>query len=491
MVGRALIDEEFLAKLGVYRLRHPVPMTKLAVIRAAAQVLRGGEHREIFWRALLDWISTLELESEVIEALCVPVAANSLSESEISELQRSISKPSPLSDLFIGKISGRLPRLISWSSSHFGEPPTFFVDEEILKELSDGRVVPGILFHRLGSLEEEYGYPFRRQWAYEFSRLQESIAHDRHETVDHFFDSENRRHGGIFVTRRSHLVRSAYIRVMCFAFDEIELSRARIYKECLYVSPLDFVFLDLLPGKPPSWIGSRLDEAPTCQNEWDEFVCALIQAQRGNNSELMHLSTPLTHSQTYRGLCEIVTYLSDDVADPEAVYGVHNWLRGAVELGREKDHCILIESTSDCLLPVNGKQEILPAVLPAIRSALGYLHCDFIMRTPYVPANLSGTGIIKAYPRTGGLDLFAGDDQIGETRYWNWRWGPTYDTTIGPGCGVCATVSADYLSEVASSLGLKLYRFWRAVSLTRNERFGEWNEEVFWGDVPLDISGGS
>lgn len=105
------MDSNLLARLGLSRLRLPVPSAKFAVVHLMAEILNDPVYGEILWNELLDWLAGLELESEVIEALCIPVLAKHSEHVDVGALQRVIERPSPLSDI----ISVKFPVAPCWS----------------------------------------------------------------------------------------------------------------------------------------------------------------------------------------------------------------------------------------------------------------------------------------------------------------------------------------------------------------------------------------
>ena len=100
------MDSNLLVKLGLSRLRLPVPSAKCAVVHSVADALSNHELQDIVWKVLLEWLSEIELESELIEALCIPVLAKHENLVDVGDLQRAIGRPSPLSDIYLREISG-------------------------------------------------------------------------------------------------------------------------------------------------------------------------------------------------------------------------------------------------------------------------------------------------------------------------------------------------------------------------------------------------
>src|SRR2546428_9930104 len=213
------MDSSLLARIGLSRLRLPIPTAKLLVVHHAAELLQSREGRDELWEALLNWISSLEFESEVAEALAIALLAKSAAVVSAHRLRHAIVKPSLLSDLLVNQISGNPALINTWINAHSGEVPPLFGGKKIIEELTAGHLVPPILSNRLKQLEESSGRPFVRQWAFEFQRLHDTYGEQGHGHWEYFSDSERRRNTGQFITRRGHVARSAYLRALALAVD--------------------------------------------------------------------------------------------------------------------------------------------------------------------------------------------------------------------------------------------------------------------------------
>lgn len=484
------MDSGLLARLGLTRLRLPVPTAKFAVLHAGAEVLQGGEQGEIFWDALIQWISELELESEVLEALCIPVLAKHANYVAVDALQHAITRPSPLSDFFLSEISDRPLLVNSWVKAHSGEVPPLFSAQDILEELTAGRIVPPILVNRLKILEERSRQPFLKQWSYEFQRQLDKLGEQSDGYWQYFIEGDNERSTGQFITRRGHLARSAYLRTLSLAFDCWEMPDEVAYRESMYATPADLTFLKMLPGEPPYWTNMLYNSTPVSQDEWQRLLISVIQtiAEDDTGSELLHLNLPLASTVTYQAQVELISCLCDGNVphpQPEEAFAVHEFLPGRVELPRTRSWDITVEQqTSIGPFPCSSDGQVFAALLPCVARYVGYLHSDLIGRMPYLPANYSRQATLLAQPRLGGMDLLFGSRPAGEVRYWNWQWSPTYDRALGPHCGMSLTLSRECCRELLSSPGMMICRFWRATVLTRETEYGKWEEKTLVGVLP-------
>jgi hypothetical protein len=439
------MNSDLLARIGLFRLRLPIPTVKLAVVHAAAEVLRNDELREMAWGELLHWISELELESEVVEALCIPFLASDSGTFDANELRQAITRPSVLSDVFTAQIYKDRWKLPAWETAHSGIAPSLFSCESIVEVLTDGIVVPRHLGTRFTHLQDESKYPFMRQWAYEFRCLEERYSSRRTMSMDHFITGYARRDCGVFNNARSHMARSAYLRTLSLAFDRWEMPIDRVKKEAMHATPSDMTFLRVLPADPPSWIWTLLDCQPVLEGEWESYVARLVETGSGRDIEtnLLYVNTCLTSSSTYMAQLELVTCLErGDGATSEEALCLHHMWPGHVNLGRDVNWDIRIgkcDFSEGVACDAGGS--LYPALLPCLGEYVGYFQSDLIGRMPCLPANYSDGTVLLGRPRRGGLDILFEERIVGELAYWNWQWKPSYDKALGPQCGVCTSIA--------------------------------------------------
>lgn len=483
------MDATLLAKIGLSRLRLPIPSAKLAIIHGAADALQNDNCQQALWDALIQWISKLELESEVAEALCIAVLAKQASIVSSAKLQMAINRPSPLSDLLVHEISGHPLLINSWFKAHSGEAPPLFTGREDLEELTAGRIVPPILSSRMTQLEKQSGKHFLRQWAYEFGRLRDKIGWQSDGSWEYFIDENRDRATGQFITRRGHLARSAYLRTLSLAVDQWDMPEDIAFREARYATPADLSFLKMLPGKEPSWAELLCGEAPSTLEELQKALTSVVNivAKDTPNHVLLHLNTPIFFGKNYKAEVELITCLQDDkYLSPEEMMKLHRFLPGQFSLPRTSDWDFLIHNKTgvEGVLTMGGGVSILPALLPCAAQFVGYLQFDLVGRMPYLPANYTSPVPLIGTPRKGGMDLKLGNDQVGEFLYWNHQWSPTHDKALDASCGISLILSSDTCKELWSVSEMNLKYYWKATILKRESDYGKWEEETIYGALP-------
>lgn len=321
-----------LADIGLARLRLPTPMSKLQIIHEIANALHEDKRCAVTWQALLRYIKSLELESEVLEALCIVLKAKGSNILSLSNLRQAIQSPSILSDYFISQAFD-VPILVnSWDRSHSGEAPPFFQSNKIEKEFNKGHIAPPILSSKLSALEKRSGKPFLKQWAFEFDRLLAKNTYQSDGHFSYFSDSHDRQSStGFLIGRRSQLARSAYLRVFAFAVDMWDMPQDLALNQAMNASPTDICFLQMLPSNPPNWASKVHQMSPRHEEDWNNAVqkIPLLLEEYESDQFLMHFDGPLFSNDKYQAQLEIISILSDGAdVDPQDAFRMHDLLLG-------------------------------------------------------------------------------------------------------------------------------------------------------------------
>lgn len=475
-----------LPDVAMSRLRLPVPMAKLQVIHQVASALANDSSAQTTWRALLQWLSSLKLESEVLEALAIVALARGSAILSSAELRAAINAPSVLSDVFIGRTL-RAPVLVhSWLKSHSGEAPAMYRSPELTDELSAGTIVPPILKNRMENLEKRSRKPLLRQWTYEFERQIERNGGGYDGHFSYFGDSHGRDETGHFIARRGHLARSAFLRTLALASDQWDMPLPVAQAEAMYASPADLSLLPMLPGETPIWARNLHNARPSTTAEAGALASLAVEEVNRNESRvLLHLNLPMQSDSRYLGELEIVSILaSENAVDCQRVFHLHDWLPGQVIVPRTSDLTLRADRFDDAAaFPTETGGNLRPLLLSMFDHAVGYLHSDLVSRMPCLPANHSSDAPLIAVPRHGGADLLLSGDTVGELRYWNWNWRPMHSREMGGWGGVALALDGDAVRRLMHIDGMHIHQLWRVHVRTRETDYGDWNDETWMGSI--------
>jgi hypothetical protein len=460
------------ADLGVARLGLPVPTGKLVTIQALAAALADARTAGAFEAALLDWVSTRELESECLEGLCALVLAQGRA-GLIPRIRSAIRHPSLASDHLLWLATGHPAVWPSWTGCHSGTVPKLLDLESELKALRAGNFIPLVFTHKLEKLEADSGKPFLRQWAFEFSQLQQRVS----SVADGYFDyfmNENRGNAGVFVGRKGHLARSAYLRALACAVESWGMPSEYADHYALQALPAEPLFLKLAPATPPSWASSLHEFSPDAADTGEALVrSALQQVEAGGERRVMHLSaavcdSPLCHVE----LTVFTAVRAEPIDDAQHVLGFYNFLLGKITPNRDGLRAFV------CPALDTREMEALdfrPTVVPLIGPMVGYLQADFVGRIPYLPISTQSLPQVEATPAFGGAKLTSAQMPIGEFACWYRNWQPSHGKDWPTPIACCTTLSHAAANAITSDLGGTLQQVWKLVTWTRQSDYSEWS----------------
>lgn len=484
MANGSFLTPDQLADIGLERLRLPVPTVKLHIIHGVAHALNDSTTQAVTWAALLRWIAALELESEVLEALCILLVTKNTNMFSPAELRRSIARPSILSDYFMSVAFSTHTLVRTWEKCHSGEAPLLYKLDAVERELSESHIVPSILANTLRKLERKTELPFMRQWAFEFERLQATRGMRSQGQLGYFSGAPGGNETGQFVSSRSHMARSAYLRVFALAVDRWDMPEDTALHYAMYSTPADFAFLRMPPDEPPLWSPTALrlasDSFDACLDVVKEM---LSRCENGADSALIHYDGPLHRSTRIQADLEIVTLsCRGSINVSQDAFVMHNWLPGHVFIPRDNDDNFHLSPwPADQIFPVREETIMRPCLVPAVLNHVGYLHADLVLRMPYLPVSHVLKYSLVAYPRPGGADITCEDKVIGQLHYWNVQWQPMHHKGLGAHCAVAVTANRDIMSTLFTDTDCTTIRCWRVKVCSRENDYGDWKESVYSG----------
>lgn len=475
-----------LLDVAMCRLRLPAPMAKLQVIHQVADALMDPSTSQLTWLALLRWLRSLRLESEIVEALAIVVLARGAVVLSVTELRTAIDAPSVLSDVLIG-CAFETPLLVpSWLKGHSGEVPRFYQQPELGAELARGAILPRAFMSRMQELQRQWRKPFVAQWTYEFERLldRNTSCNDGH--FSYFQSQDDRSEVGQFVARRGHLARSAFLRALALAADVWQMPIEDIQLAARVATPADLSLLPMSPGNAPTWAEPLHGASPSTREEAERLVISLLRGGRDNKRDvLLHLNLPLHKDARFHGELEVASFFtSSGTVDADEAFHVHDFLPGRVFVAREDDLTLRVDQLDrEAVFPAKAGGWLRPALLPVVDDSVGYLQTDLIARMPYLPSNGTGSPLF-ASPRKGGADLLFSGEKVGELWHWNWKWRPTHPKGMGGHTGVGVLLNHEAVEQLLRADEMRLVQVWRVRVLRRDDDYKDWIEDAWLGSVP-------
>lgn len=471
-----------IAAVGVARLGLPVPMAKLVTIQAIAAALQCEETTDIFADALAEWIETRELESQCLEALC-PFLVSPIHPAVITRIRNVIGHPSLASDLLLSLATGDSVILPSWTGCHSGPAPELLTVEAEEKALRAHQFIPPLFTRKLEALQNKSGYPFLRQWAFEFGVLSNRTGNKGDGHLDYFIGSE-RGYTGQFVANKGHLARSAYLRTLACAVEHWSMPEATAMRHAAVACPAEPIFLKLMLQPSPPWApvvhGRAAAEAANPQ----ALVCAVIQKMEAElQRRIMHCSLavidePLCHAELE--VFALVKTLDD--YDPQQVIDFYRHLLGNATPNRDGSRAFVS--------PIMGREgteslNFVPVMLPLIGPSLGYLQSDLLGRIPYMPVSTSNVPELELAPETDGAVLRSDGRVVGKWDWWPWNWKPSHAPEWPTPMACCASLDLAIAQQIADDLGGRLEHVWRLTIWQREQEYAEWRSNKHVGHTRM------
>lgn len=479
-----MLTLEHFIRLGLSRLKHPLPAVKLKTIHSLAEALES-EAGEVVWKEYLAYLATCTLESEAAEALMVAFIGRKSSYVTTAALYRALTAPSPLSDVIITGISGKQPMVNMWAQAHSGEVPEYYKVSADAIELTQPNMVPPIFRIRLRRLEMQSGLPFIRQWQYEIERL--IARHGKPETGSFRYWARGPKTVAQVLPRTFHFGRSAYLRTLALAFELWHLPLELAHAEAAYALPGNFIYSQMLPGSCPTWAQSLQSSQPGAESDCDALVSELMKecSAQGQNDVLMYLNAPLNNNLMYHADLRVTAcYVDGPDVPPEDVFMTLNaMLNERVSFAHNTTKEIVVSPFQYSSQDLDDDTVLAPAVVPAPMESTGYLQSDLVTRFPYLPISHAAQIEVKATPSGSGMVLEMNGLQMGRLNYWNQRWAQSRPEESGSPCGVAMAVHRDALANLAPSSKFELAHFWELTVLERDREYADWESRVMFGRI--------
>lgn len=460
-----------IAAVGVARLGLPVPMAKLVTIQAIATALQREETAEIFADALAEWIGTRELESQCLEALC-PLLVSSIHPATIARIRKAIGHPSLASDLLLSLATGAPVALPSWTGCHSGPAPDLLAVEAEEQALRAHQFIPPLFTSKLEALQNKSGYPFLRQWAFEFSVLCDRTGNKGDGHLDYFIGSE-RGNTGQFVANKGHLARSAYLRTLACAVEHWGMPEATAMRCAVDACPAEPIFLKLALQPPPPWAPIVHGRVAAETANPQALACAVIQQmEAGLQHRIMHCSLAVIDEPLCHAELEVFALVrTQDNYDPQQAIDFYLHLLGEATPNRDGTRAFVSPNMGH-----EGTESLrfVPIMLPLIGPGVGYLQNDILCRVPYIPVSTNNVPNLELVPETDGSVLRSEGREVGMWNWWPWNWKPSHPPRWPTPMACCTSLDVTVAQQIADDLGGRLEHVWRLTMWQREQKYGEW-----------------
>ena len=457
------IEREVALRMLMDRLRWPVKMVRWRAAKGIRSLLANEVTRVATSAALMDWISTRELESEVVSALTILIVTPDGFRPTFDTVRHAVKRPSLASDFLINEMFGRRTDL--WQGAHSGSAPKTFEVESYFEEHKCAQVPP-VLLYELQYLEERLGLPFVREWGFEWTSLRKRLSAGYTLYPHYFGDFGLQREGifGQFIQRQGELFRSAYQRTLACAVNQWGVPLGSVAPFSAYGLPALPDLFEVEPTRRPTWL-PPIDADLVDQNgDLQKLLRDILSREPEDEFETVLMRIPLDRSLDEFGELELAAYfITDDfelAPDEPLDYAAQilnldhyrfNMVRPALEQ-RE-----LSGRTGTALAVCCNEYPIIH----------GYWHDDYLQRGLAMPAPYCFDRFTFQRSRREGLSISIGEEQVGSSSYWHDAWTPMYPPNSATRCGCVTRIKRDRLASAATRLHRKIGWF---VRLSRMQR---------------------
>ena len=455
------------------RLLWPVPRVRWEVARSLATLIRE-KHREAP-KALVDWISTRQLESEVVLGLDIIEAFDLGRFFCFRELNEAIGAPSHLSDSLLkanfSDASGLYPfryEVSPGESAPLGEEVDAW-----FHQYRRWSVAP-ILSMEFEKMGQSTGFPFIQHWNHEWRWLQFQYPRPSAE-YPLYFSGGDRQLKGQFDQGQRELYLSAYLRTLAYASLSGVISDEVAEQLALLTMPMNRGFADLSPIKRPPWARDLRARASmnTQQLAQDLLDQASASCRPGHTPVALRA---IETSET--GFIEL------DISMAVGPHGQMEEIDGVAEAPLH----FLVEhpgrvSGAICPKSLNPSRIGSPtlatqAVVPEI---IGRCHLEFPLQVRLASPDVFATsGNICCDEFEIRLDTAT--EIFSTWTHWYTDWQPVTFPELGSTLSSVTTVSESSLNKLRLVVGQQIRHLARVKTLVRPEPFRDSNleEQVFW-----------
>ena len=456
------------------RLLSPIPRVRWEAGRSVAWLIRNGHANAA--NALLGWIQSRALESEVILGLGVIDAYRLDHYFDGADVCQAVRAPSLLSDYLLRRNFGEIPRL---SMFRYTVSPRnrakLNPEERAWFDRYRDVAAPGMFSGTLTWLQETTRLPFMARWKHDWEWLQATDPRPRAEFPSFFAGVEHDR-AGSFMVGQTELYVSAYLRTLAFAAIRGWISRDVAQQQAMLGLTMNRGLADLEPMDRPDWARGILPWEATRNQEhaqriW-EAACTLPEtgevpvALRVVDVDAKgFVELEVTLAMGFRGLSmgpATAHALDPMVADqrPADMAGPVGQSQGATERSIEQ--------------PLFLIQQILPG-------DFGRLHSDVALRIKLASPYVFGA-TVEVQCRSTDIRLVTQGEMLSRWMYWYANWEPTNWPEMGSFVGSITTVSASALNELRTRNDTDVAKLVRVRRGTRPESWGpvDVGEETFW-----------
>ncbi|ESX47353.1 hypothetical protein X758_31010 [Mesorhizobium sp. LSHC416B00] len=475
MVQLASTSFEFILE----RLSWPVRLARLNAAREYARLLSDPICGQAALHRYLSWLGCRKTENEVCSGLAVLFGMEPTALPKLDSVAGCVQAPSVMAEFMLKEMYGPVAVTGTWITNHSGEAPPSFEPTAYFANQRSAQVPPSFA-EEMGRLERVSGYPFMKQWAFEWQRVKSTADAPLSGFPYHFIEPSLERSGisAQIDQRQGDIFRSAYLRTLHCAVENWEMPKDVACESSVRCLPLNRGLIEIEPIDRPTWLGDRPDACSASGAPLESLVREILRAGSTPEGFLpVYLDIPLSldvaEFATLTIACVLMSedYVPLNDGDPFSL-GAAYWAlpSGALFSGPARP-LEVADRFRPCL---SGK--CLPLCVSILPWPFGYWHSDLFQLGLNLPASYSFDAPISYKCTDRAILTEKGTVPVGRWRTWNDHWTPLYARGGNTRCGCLSEMRAVDIVTAADRLSL-------AVGWTVDLRI--WNREKSYGELNL------
>lgn len=455
-----LVKTESSLRMLVERLNWPVRLVRWQTARQFGALLSSGDCSELAADIYLDWLSRGQFESETASGLTVLFYAPESGLPSFDTIARSISRPSILADTMLQSVYGRgqvgegLEHGHSAQVPQSFEPPVCFSDHK-------SRYAPPMFGSNFERLEMSTGFPFMRQWAFEWHELMELTNAPLYGSLHYFFKSARFPSDltGQLMHRQCEVYQSAYLRTLACAAncEAIDSETAGVF--ALHALPLNRGLEQLNVTERPDWLHDIPEECFRADGEMEGLIRNLVKPGLGEKDmRPVAIRTPISvEISEFSDLSVLAVLASKDfVPDSSCEHlPLTDDLIWRLPDGISIDG-ILPKKDIEAFTSQGVTGACAPLCLNLWPYPAGLWLADYFLKGVLLPAPYVFHAATEVACRNDRIEIVTGDEIIAFWKFWHDCWTPLYTRGGSTRCGMLTELREDKIRKAEDRYGLSL-----------------------------------
>ena len=450
------VQAEATLRMILARLSWPLRMVRWNAAREYGALLGSSKYGALALRLYFEWLSTRRFESEVTSGLAVLQCTHGRDIPDFLDLVRSIKKPSLLADVMLQFIYGVGWCKGGWQDAHFGLAPGDFTARKYFEEYRRAHVAP-VLSTNLEDLQRRTGFPFMRQWSYEWQRLTKEMDAP-HSGYPHYFIGPTLSRSGVmgqFSQAQCDVLRSAYLRTLALAvtLGVLPVRDSGYYAtDCL---PLNGDLVTVKPQHRPTWLADLPEQACDAGASL-EAIARRLTAPRGK-VRAVSLHVPIDAKRFEFGELFISSVLATPNFEPDPSDTYYFQKQTLWILDDRHSYSGSLNDEDLQRLEISGaKGKALPLCLGLMPMPYGFWHGEYMHQGIALPASFNLPADVRVSCSETGIKVEHGEEVLSTLQIWHDQWTPLYPRDGNTRCGMVTDFAIDDIKRAEARHGMKL-----------------------------------